>query len=148
MRPIQAFVYATILCACADPGALVISPNPLNFDEVDFNLPMPDEGYHLTEVFLQNETKEELVITIDNLDTDHLLLGAALVGETPPTLSPLAPGSYQNITLSVWNYDIEAGERDTLVNGSISFTADGMKDPAMLEWSFTPVRKWAEDTGR
>jgi len=148
MRSILWFLAPIGLFGCGDGGELVVTPNPLAFGEVDFNLPMPDEGYHITEIFLQNDTKNELNITIQQLDDDHLLLGAPLISESPPSLGPLAPGSFQTVTLAIWNYSIEGGERDSLVTGTLSLHANELKNPATLDWSFTPVRIWDEDTGR
>jgi hypothetical protein len=49
--------------------------------------------------------------------------------------------------VAVWGYDLEAGERDTEVSGILEFVADGLREPAVLDWSFTPVRNIGGDSG-
>jgi hypothetical protein len=139
------FPFLAILAACSS-SELSVSPNPMAFGEVDFNQPIPAEGYAIQEVFLNNVGENDLTITISQFDDERLRLTGSFVTQSPLTLATIGPGQFHTINVSVWNYDVEGGERDTLVSGNIQFTAAELKDPVLQNWSFTPVRIFDEDT--
>ena len=94
----------------------------------------------MQEVFLQNTGDDDLELVIFGIDNTRVLLSGQFSSENPITLMPIGPGQYHTLNLGVIGYDVEAGERDTLVEGSISVDAINLKAPETLAWSFTPVR--------
>ncbi len=128
-----------LLSACAS-GVLSVDPNPLEFGEVDFNQDLPSEGYNAQPIYLQNDGDKELELTITGVDDKRVLLTGQFESESPFTLRAIGPGEYHNLTLGVIGYDVEGGERDTLVEGSFTIDAPTLKDPKKLTWSFTPIR--------
>ena len=137
-----------VLATACTGGEITLEPPFLTWGEVDFQELRPDEGYFPQEVELRNTGSRALDIRLEEVDELHLKVGALLATQSPPTLPTLQPDSAQVITVAVWDYDIEAGERDTEVTGHLRLAADGMREPALLEWSFTPIRDIVVDTGR
>jgi len=132
--------FALILCAGCSTGSVSISPNPLEFGEIDFNLEQPEAGYNVQEVFLLNDGEEDLDLTITNVDDTRVLLSGQFLSEKPLKLMTIAPGQHHTLNLGVYGYDVEGGERDTLVEGTIFVNAPNLKESGRLNWSFTPVR--------
>jgi len=126
-------------------GELTLSPNPVEFGDIDFNQELPDAGYNVQEVFLQNSGQEDLELVVFGVDDTRILLSGQFSSENPLSLMSIGPGQYHTLNLGVVGYDVEAGERDTLVEGSISVDAPNLKDPQILRWSFTPVRVFDEE---
>ena len=136
-----------LLSACSG-GEITLEPPRLAWGEVDFQEDLPEEGFLPQEVQLRNTGSRPLDIRLGEVDEVHLKVGAFFATENPPTLPTLDPGSTHVVTVAVWGYDMEGGERDTEVTGTLRFLADGLSEPAALEWSFTPVRDIVIDTGR
>ncbi len=133
-----------LLVACGgDP--LVVTPTNIQWGEVDFQEDMPVDGYDAQQVILQNTGNKELQFRVTGFDESHLQLGAIWQDAGSYTLLPTAGGS-SNV-LSVGVIDYELGELTTEVSGSFSITADGLRDPVVVSWAFTPVRKFSGDTG-
>lgn len=126
-------------------GELTISPNPVEFGEIDFNQDKPDSGYNVQEIFLQNSGDEDLELVIFGVDDTRILLSGQFSTENPRTLMSIGPGQYHTLNLGVIGYNVEAGERDTLVEGAISVDAPNLKEAQLLRWSFTPVRLFEEE---
>lgn len=135
-----------LLALLACRGEIEVTPTRIAWDEIDFMEPRPDLGYLPQQVTVENTGRRDLELVIAGFDADHLLLGAHLVDEDPPTLPALAPGSAHVLTVAVWAY--LDGERDTRVEGSFRVTADGLGEDGVVEWSFVPVRNIPVDTGR
>jgi hypothetical protein len=133
------FLCATVLAACSS-GTLTVSPNPVEFGEIDFNQDKPDSGYNVQEIFLQNEGETALELTIYNVDDTRVLLTGQFLTTNPLTLMSIEPGQYHTLNLGIMGYNVEAGERDTLVEGSIMIDAPNLKEAEALSWSFTPIR--------
>ena len=135
---------ALVACGGAD---LSVSPVSLDFGEVDFQQTRPDAGFDPLPVTITNNGKDPVDLVIENFDSTHLLLGAQLVVDDPPTLASLEEGQQAVLTVAVWDYDVAAGERDSLVKGSFDLNASNLKDPLVVSWSFTPIRNIGGDTG-
>jgi hypothetical protein len=130
-------------------GVLEISPNPVVWGEIDFLGGPPEEcdddegGCAPTTVTLRNSGDADLEVRANGYDDAYLCVegfpdGAAL------ELGSLPPGATYPIVLSVCGY--EPGDLTSEVSGSIVFEHDG-DGSASLDWSFTPVRVFEEDTG-
>ena len=125
--------------ACAS-GSLSINPNPRGFGEVDFNESLPPEGYAAQEVYLQNDGNQPLTITLYNVDEKRVLVSGQFEGGSGYALPTLEPGQYHTLTIGVIGYDVESGERDTLVQQAITVDAPSLKEPSALIYSYTPIR--------
>lgn len=134
-----------LLVGCGGGSKLVIDPTRLDFGEVDFQQERPQTGYAPFELTIQNPTKHDVDVRIEDFDDTRLFLGAFLASSDPPTLPPIAGGSYAVITVAVWDY--ADGERDTIVEGRFQIAADKAGDPIDVPWSFKPVRIIGPDTG-
>lgn len=134
-----------LLLAGCGGGEITVEPTRLDWAEIDFQVTRPDTGYAPFEVSIFNNTRGPLDVTVQDLDTERLFLGAFLQSEDPPTLPPIAAASYALITLGVWDY--KDGERDTIVEGRFRIVAEGVRDPVEVPWSFKPVREIPVDTG-
>lgn len=131
------------LAACGS-DSLSVLPATLDWGEVDFQLDLPTEGYDAKELILRNDGKKPLEgLRLQGIDETRLILTALYVDGALPALDP--EGS-SVVKIGVGNYEL--GERDTEVTGSFQVTADGLKDPVAVSWSFTPVRNIGGDTGR
>jgi hypothetical protein len=122
------------------PGSVSVSPDPLEFGEIDFNQDKPDAGYNVQEVFFLNNGESDLNLTLTQIDDSRLLLSGQFISERPLTMMSLSPGQHHTITLGVIGYDVEAGERDSLVEGTIFVNDSTLKQSGQINWSYTPVR--------
>lgn len=129
-----------VTVAACSTAELTISPNLVEFGEIDFNQDKPEAGYNVQEVFLQNTGEDDLELVIFGVDDTRVQLSGQFSTDNPITLMAIGPGQYHTLTLGVIGYDVEAGERDTLVEGRISVDATNLKEPQVLTWSFTPIR--------
>ena len=132
--------YCLIFTLACTTGSVSLSPNPLEFGEIDFNQNLPEAGYNVQEVFLRNDGDEDLDLVISGVDETRVLLSGQFLTQKPLTLMTIAPEQFHTLTLGIIGYDVEGGERDTLVEGYIIVDATNLKEPARLNWSFTPVR--------
>lgn len=84
---------------------------------------------------------------ISDFDFDHLCIQG--YDSNPVELPPLNAEQMLTVNIGVCGYDVEAGERDTLVRGSIDFDAGPLKEPRSVAFQFTPVvdQGSADDTG-
>lgn len=134
-----------LLLAGCGSAQISVEPTRLDWAEIDFQVERPATGYAPFEVSITNNTKGPLDVTVQDLDTERLFLGAFLQTEEPPTLPPIAAGSYALITIGVWDY--QDGERDTIVEGRFRIGGDDVRDPVEVPWSFKPIRNILVDTG-
>lgn len=128
---------AVLLFACGSSGELSVFPSNLNFGEVDFQSEMPEEGYGALTVSLKNIGTEDIEITVDHIDFDHLCLQGFDVA--PIELGRLTPEQSYTLKIGVCDYSREDGERDSLISDYIAIEHDGRNSPAQIQWSFTPV---------
>jgi hypothetical protein len=139
-------MFATILlCAGCGHGDVLVSPTSLDFGEVDFQTDIPEAGYGAIDVSITNVGKKDLDLTIRGFDATRLVIGG-FFPETPYVMDTLPSGAATTISVGVLSY--EPGERDTLVEGSFDVTADNLKDPVTVTWSFTPIRNIGGDTSQ
>lgn len=131
-----------LLLACSS-GSLSISPNPIEWGEIDFHNADPmdcdpeDGGCDPTVVTLLNDGDRDVGISIPGgVDSDHLCVDG-FEPDTDMDLGTLGAGSSYNLVIAVCGY--EPGERDSEVTGAISIALDS-GDTESLEWSFTPIR--------
>ena len=136
-------MFAVLLIACTTPEVTPF-PSKLEFGEVDFQQPMPDEGYHAAELEITNTGDKEVSLEVIGFDFEHLCLEGYT--SVPATLSSLSESSKFTLLVSVCDYIEEAGERDDLLTGDIVIDYGG-EETLQIPWSFTPVLNIASDTG-
>lgn len=141
------FLGLSVFLVGCSKGEVSPSPASLVWGEVNFQDARPADGYEPQELSLQNTGKKALDLQVEGFDEFHLSLGAHLIAESPPTLPTLEPGSAVVITVAVWDYDIDAGERDSEVSGAFQVSAGALREPVSIPWTFTPVRDFGDDTG-
>jgi hypothetical protein len=142
------FALFTLLSACTpEEGVLVVDPPSVEWGEIDFQQPMPLEGYDQREVSLLNDGVRDLAIRIPGYDRVHLCLEGFEDQDGVIELPALTPGSRYILLPAVCGYDVEAGEIGTTFTGRIQLVNDGADPVEMLEYSFTPVRRIGDDTG-
>ncbi|MEC7948621.1 MAG: hypothetical protein VX265_13735 [Myxococcota bacterium] len=126
----------SIGCKAGDPTSLSASPTAVAWGEIDFQQDMPVEGYDEQAIMLTNESSEEVVVEVLDLDLEHLCSPG--IPETPLEIGTLGPGQTLGFFVSVCDYSRERGERDTELRGAMAFgsSAGGR---AEVTWSFTPV---------
>jgi hypothetical protein len=123
---------------------LIVTPQFVDFGEVDFQQPRPETGYNEQTINLQNSGKRPLELRVTGVDEDRVFVGAFWLDEAQRALQPIGEGSYTDITLSVWDY--EPGELTTTITGSIQIEGD-VRDPIVIDWQYVPVRNIEGDTG-
>lgn len=137
-----------LAAACArDEAVLVVDPPSIDWGEVDFQQPMPMEGYDQRAVDLINDGAKDLTVRIPGFDRLHLCLEGFEDQEGVIELPALSPGSRYVLLLAVCGYDMEAGELETSFQGRVQLVNDGADPVEMLEYSFIPVRNLGDDTG-
>lgn len=135
-----------LLAACGSPdGSIAVAPDALDWGKVDFQADLPAEGYDARSVEVTNTGDAPIDVEINGFDTDHLVLGAILALDAPPTLPTLEPGSTQLLTVGVGGY--LDGERDTVVEGSFLLDSPDLAAPVEVTWAFEPYRDLDDDTG-
>ena len=137
-------ILLTLLACTSNQGSIIVEAGSLNWDTVDFQQEIPADGYQAKQVLVTNNSRLDLDVSINNFDTDHLILGALLIKIDPPTMS-LSAAEQIIITIGVGGY--LDGERDTTVSGSFNFDAEQLLAPTYVDWSFIPVREFEDDTG-
>ena len=136
------------LFACSSDPLISLSPTSVSWGEINFADAIPADGYAPTQVVVDNESDEELSLSLANFDWDYLcLVGFSDTGETLE-LATLSGQTSFVVQLSVCNYNPDQGERDTEVSGQILLKAEQEKQTTelTLPWSFTPVLRFG-DTG-
>jgi len=134
---------ALFACSKTEIG---VTPTLLDWGEVDFHPEVPETGHEPLQISIVNTSEEDADVVISGFPDERFQLNVALLSvEDPPTLPTLAPLATHVITVGVRAY--EEGERDTLVEGSFTLGADGMKEPVTVAWKYVPVRNIPIDTG-
>lgn len=135
--------------ACRAPGSLQVDPDALDWGEVDFYEEMPEGGYDPTTLTLTNTGERSLEVTLPGFDHEHLCLEGFTDDQEDVALPTLEPGSTYLLVVGVCGYRVEgsSSERDTLVEGEITFTHGGEGSPVAVPFSFTPVKNIPVDTG-
>ena len=149
---------AYLLIGCAAPSELSALPSSIQWGNIDFAQPMPEEGYSAETISLKNTGEEDIdEIIIEDLQNDFQVSGEAGVcppnedcnhlclqgfDATPASLlqGSLPPGETFNAVISVCNYIEQAGERDDNITGNIEISFSGSDKPIYIDWSFTPVQ--------
>jgi hypothetical protein len=148
MRCAALLLAIPLLAACSgDEAVLVVEPALIEWGAIDFQDPMPMEGYDQRSVDLINGGGRELNISIPSYDRVHLCMEGFEDQEGIIQLPALSPDSRYVLKLSVCSYDMEAGEIGTTFEGRIQLINDGADPVEMIEYSFTPVRDQGGDTG-
>jgi hypothetical protein len=147
VRSLPFALFAPALACSPEEGVLVVDPPSVDWGEVDFQQPMPMEGYDQRAVNLINDGMQDLSIRIPGYDRVHLCLEGFEDQEGVIELPSLTPGSRYILLPAVCGYDVEAGEIGTTFHGHIQFVNDGADPVEMLEYDFTPVRHIGDDTG-
>ena len=110
------------------------SVTEINFGDIDFAEEMPEGGYERRTVEVENISKKTLEISIPNFDFEHLCL--LRFTENPVEIGELSPNSTYKLEISVCDYIVENGERDSLVEGSVQIESG--ENRLEIPWSFTP----------
>ncbi len=141
-----------ILGGCGPKGDLTTTPAKLTWDQVNFaGFPsdMPAEGYDAQAIVLENTGDARLDLVIEDFDFDHLCIEG--FADNPVELPPLNVGQFLTLNIGVCGYDVESGERDTLIRGTVDLDDNSLDGPASVPFQFTPVvdqSTGGDDTGR
>ena len=136
-------MFTVLFFACSQPEVTPF-PSKLEFGEVDFQAPMPEEGYQAMALDITNTGEKDVSLEILSFDFERLCLEGYT--SVPASLSDLSPDSKFTLLISVCDYIEEAGERDDLLEGMIDIDYGG-SDVLQIPWSFTPVLNIGGDTG-
>ena len=130
-------VSLVLLAACGG-GELSVSPGSLEFGVVDFSDPeaMPTEGYVSTELVIENTGKGTVTAELTEIDLERLCVPG--FGTTPAKIDDLEEGQRFSIFVGVCDYDEEVG-RDVEAKGEIVIGGEGVDEPVVVPWSFTPT---------
>ena len=129
--------------ACTTETFLSVSPDNLDFGEVNFREEMPEGGYHPLELTIQNTSTKDVDLYLQDADLTHLCVEGFT--NIPTNVSKLSPNDRFVFLVSVCDYIEENGERDDLLTGAILL--DDGTSTYEVPWSFTPVLDIAGDTG-
>lgn len=123
---------------------MTITPNRLDWGEIDFQQDMPPAGYEQVEVTVENAGKKPVDITIPDFDFAELCLEGFT--RAPIALPTLDAGQTYLLRVSVCAYDPTVGY-GVVHSGEIDFEYD--KYVQVVPWSFTPTRRIAggDDSG-
>jgi hypothetical protein len=129
------FVSVWWAAACGGEPVVNFSPARLDFGTVDFAEEVPEGGFAPIALTVRNDGERDLPWSLTTLDGERLCIPG--IGEAPVELPDLAADASQTYTVGVCGYVAEAGDRDTLVTGSLRFDIDGAS--FSVPWGFTPV---------
>lgn len=123
------------LGACGS-AEIEVQPSTIDWGEVDFAQPRPDDGYDAREVTLRNVGSRPLDVELRGVDRTRIVIGGRFDDrDRLPTLEP-----DQSFILTVGVYAYVPGEWTELVEGAFQVHAPQLRDSIPVEWSFTPVR--------
>ncbi|MFK7928008.1 MAG: hypothetical protein AB8H79_07450 [Myxococcota bacterium] len=131
---------AALTIGCGS-GEITVTPASLDFGVVDFNQANPGGGYNAVEWTVTNSGTRDLQPIIRGVDDERLTLAGRLEDSEPPWLQ-LPEGSVSVLTIGVAGY--EAGEWDTEVSGTITISADGLKEDVAVPFTYTPTRDFGD----
>lgn len=135
MRTSALLVLVPAAFACGGEPVINFSPARLDFGTVDFAEEVPEGGFAPIALTVRNDGDRDLEWSLTTLDAQRLCIPG--IGEAPATLPTLTADAAQTYEIGVCGYVPEAGDRDTLVTGSVSFDIDGSS--FSVPWGFTPV---------
>lgn len=123
------------LVACG--GELSVDPENIDWGDVDFNTPAPDQGHSARDLTLHNTGSGELEVVILDFDTDRLALGGQFSELDPPRVT-LSPGEVSVLSVGVADYT--PGEVDTTIRGAFTLASSRLRDDIEIAWSYVPKR--------
>ena len=127
---------ASLMLAACGSAELEVSPTTLEWGEVDFAQPRPEQGYDAREVTLRNVGSRALDLELVGFDDTRLVVGGRFEDDYRfPTLEP-----DQSFVLTVGVYAYVPGEWTQFLEGSFQVDGDQLRDPIPVDWSFTPIR--------
>ncbi|MBL8619093.1 MAG: hypothetical protein JNM72_26000 [Deltaproteobacteria bacterium] len=122
---------------CGAKASLSLSPAEIAWGEVDFQQDQPEGGYDPQQLLIENTGDAEIEVELLSFDFDHLCLPG--FDGAPATIGAVAAGESFSLFIGVCDYDPAAGERDTVVSGTIAVGVVDGDAVAEAGWSFTPV---------
>ncbi len=133
------------LAACSDPQIeFSISPNPVAFGEVDFDVEMPDEGYAPITTAMTNNGTEDVTLSLLDFDDDYVCVQGYFHDLLPGTMGTVAPSSTYVLNIAVCGY--LPGERETQVSTEVTVGTDGEPASFTIPVTFTPMQSGGGDT--
>jgi hypothetical protein len=130
---IRWLLFTAVGCASAE---VAVTPESLDFGAVDFNLPMPVDGYNAIDVRVENVGSKPVDLRLRGVDEDRLLVSARF--EDPPRLPILQADQHLVLTVGVIGYT--PGELTSVVEGSFRLASDQLRDPIVIGFSYAPER--------
>ena len=124
-------------CAAADMADFTISPDPVEFGEVDFSVETPEEGYAPIAVTMYNNGLSDVTLGLADFNPDYLCVVGYSYDGLPGTMGVVAPASSYVLNRAVCGY--LPGERDTEVSTSVTVSTDSTPSTLSIQVTFTPV---------
>jgi len=124
-------------CAAGDTADFSISPDPIEFGEVDFSVETPDEGYTPIAVTLYNNGVNDVTLGLADFNEDYLCVVGYTHDALPGTMGVVAPASSYVLNVAVCGY--LPGERDTEVSTAVTVSTDSTPSSLSIPVTFTPV---------
>ena len=124
-------------CAAADMADFTISPDPVEFGDVDFSVETPEEGYAPIAVTMYNNGLSDVTLGLADFNPDYLCVVGYSYDGLPGTMGVVAPASSYVLNLAVCGY--LPGERDTEVSTSVTVSTDSTPSTLSIPVTFTPV---------
>lgn len=133
------------LAACGSPEVVfTISPSPVAFGEVDFDVEMPEDGYDPIAVGLTNAGTADVVLGLADFDDTYVCVQGYSHDLLPGTMGTVAPNSTYVLNIAICGY--APGERGTEVSTDITISTDGSPATLTVPVTFTPVQG-GDDSG-
>ena len=127
-----------VLAACGGDSALSVSPERIDWGEIDFQSAAPEGGFSPRSIAVTNGGKGPATLQLDSFDFERLCLPGFT--SVPAEIGEVAAGEDFTLEVGVCGYDSAAGERDQLISGQLRISDTDSGDEVVVEWSFTPVR--------
>ena len=128
-------MFSLLIIACASPE-ITAFPSSIDFGVVNFRETLPTEGYAAQDLQLKNTGTVETTVSLIVADDQRLCFDG--IEAIPSQLSVLEPEATFTLRVGVCDYIEENAERDSELNGLLSFETDGEPGPE-VPWSFIPV---------
>lgn len=144
----QVGLLVVVLAGCGGKSTeLEISPPQVNWGELDFAEEPPDEGFEPVQLVIKNVGDNDVEVELTGFDFERLC--APGYSAVPASLGNVTAGGSVAVSVGVCGYSAEAGDRDSLVSGTIDVGVVDGEGSASARWSFTPVLDLGgDDTGR
>jgi hypothetical protein len=131
------FVGLSAGCGQSDTADFTISPDPVEFGEVDFSVETPEEGYTPIAVTMFNNGVNDVTLGLADFNDDYLCVLGYTHDALPGTMGVVAPASSYVLNLAVCGY--LPGERDTVVSTEVTVSTDSTPSTLSIPVTFTPV---------